>query len=74
MALEVAEIRDSLNSCQYTSQEEFKPLMRRLWVIFGVYYHDLDMDLLYEVSKLYAKQDKVPEGYLHKELTTTNSW
>ena len=43
-------------------------LQRELWVLDGVLTHDLDQELLEQISEKFKKIDCVPAGYFYPEL------
>ena len=43
-------------------------LRRKLWVLDGVLTHDLDQELLEQISDKFKKIDCVPTGYFYPEL------
>ena len=43
-------------------------LQRELWVLDGVLTHDLDQELLEQISEKFKKIDCVPTGYFYPEL------
>ena len=47
---------------------EAKRLQRELWVLDGVLVHDLDQELLEQISEKFKKIDCVPAGYFYPEL------
>ncbi len=42
-------------------------LKNELWVLYGVIYWGLDMDLLKKIAQRYNEMGTTPDGYRHKE-------
>ena len=51
-----------------TSSAEAMQLQRELWVLDGVLTHDLDQELLEQISEKFKNIDCVPTGYFYPEL------